>query len=109
LIIAAAEERCIIEQEDILQASRLLHYIESEMLYTFKWLGMKPIGQDQERIIRTLKAFGGEMEHADILRKLIYFMNAIQFKNSMETLTQSGIVKTDITQSGITYKLIGDV
>jgi hypothetical protein len=108
MIIAAAERRDEIDQPDILQASRLLAYIEAEMLYTFKWLGMKPIGQDQERIIRTLKAFGGEMEHADILRKLIYFMNAIQFKNSMETLTQSGIVKTTVTPQAITYKLISD-
>lgn len=106
MIMAVAAGRLVLTQEDILRSSRILYFLEKEMLYTFKWLGMRPIGQDQERVVRTIKAAGGTIEHGDLLRKLIYFMNAPQFKNSIDTLKQSNVVKELVTPTEVTYSLV---
>jgi len=107
MIMSAAEHKTTISLDHVLTASRILAFLEAEMLYTFKWLGMRPIGQDQERIMRTMKAFGGEISHAELLRKLIYFMNAMQFKNSMQTLKESNMVAEKGVPPDVTYILIG--
>jgi DNA replicative helicase MCM subunit Mcm2 (Cdc46/Mcm family) len=106
MIIAIAEKSTFIETRHVLQASRILHYLEKEMLYTFKWLGMKPIGQDQERVLRTIKSSGGRITHSELLRKLIYFMNAIQFKNAIDTLKQSNMIGEHATPQEVTYWLV---
>ena len=92
LILAAAERVMTITEEHVIRASRILHFLEKEMLSTFKWLGMKPAGQDQERLMRTLRAMGGRAEHSELLRKVIYFMNALQFKQAITTLIESNVV-----------------
>ena len=75
------------------------------MLSTFKWMGMRPIGLDAERVVRTLRASGGRLEHSVLLRKLIYFVNAPQFKNAIDTLVQSGLIKEHLTTNEHWYEL----
>jgi hypothetical protein len=108
MIMAAAEGKLTMTYHHVVNASRILNFLEEEMLYTFKWLGMRPIGQDQERIIRTLKSAGGKMSRQELLRKLIYFMNAMQFNNSMTTLKESAIVIERGVPPDVTYILKGD-
>jgi hypothetical protein len=107
MLLAIGVQDKIITTEHLKQSSHILDYLEKEMLYTFKWLGMRPIGQDQERIVRTLKAMGGKASHNDLLRKLVFYMNAFQFKNSMETLLESKIVRDEFVNSVRMYFYLG--
>jgi hypothetical protein len=105
MILALSEGKREVDEEQLLRASRALVFLENEMLLTFRWLGMRPIGQDQERIVRTLRAHGGKMEHGDLLRRLIFFMNAPQFANAMRTLIESRVVRQRITPQSHIYEL----
>lgn len=105
MVLALSEQRPVIGVEQLVRASRILAFLEEEMLGTFKWLGMKPIGQDQERVVRTLRAAGGKLEHAVLLRKLIYFMNVVQFNNAIRILTESRIIQQHITTQAQYYVL----
>jgi hypothetical protein len=95
LLLTVSEGRKEIEVDDLITANKILTHLEKEMLVTFKWLGMRPVGADQERIIRTLRSMGGEAERPDLLRKMIFYMNAHQFGLAMDTLLQSKVVRED--------------
>lgn len=99
LILAISEGRNVITTDDLMIASKILSFLEKEMLITFKWLGVRPVGQDQERIIRTMKSMNGKASFSTLLRKMIFYMNAQQFRNSMETLVQSNMVKHDMSKN----------
>jgi len=105
IIMSLSERKTVVDVEQLVRASRILTFLEKEMLYTFKWLGMRPIGQDQERIVRTLKASGGRLQHSELLRKLIYFMNVVQFRNAIETLKQSNVITEHDTPTSHWYAL----
>jgi hypothetical protein len=103
---ALAEMSLELTEERLVRSSRILHFLEDEMLSTFKWLGMKPTGQDQERLVRILRANGGRMTHSELLKKVIFFMNVIQFGNSIKTLTESNVVKEYLSPSKHEYTLV---
>jgi hypothetical protein len=105
MVLALAEGKTTMDVEHLMRASHALAFLEGEMLYTFKWLGMRPIGQDQERIVRTLRACGGRMEHGELLRKLIYFMNARQFADAIRTLVESRVVREHLSPQSHYYEL----
>lgn len=93
ILIALSQGRTKIDTPDLMASLKVLDFLERQMLGTFKWLGVRPIGVDQERVLRTLRANGMTMSSGDLLRKLIFYMNAQQFRMAMETLTQAGLVK----------------
>jgi hypothetical protein len=105
MILALSERQMLLTREHLTRASRILRFLEDSMLYTFKWLGMKPAGQDSERIIRTLVSLGGKASHATLLKKLFFFMNINQFTVSMNSLVESELVIETITPQGHTYSL----
>lgn len=106
MLIAASQGSLSLNTESMVRASRILAYLEKEMLYTFKWLGMKPIGQDQERVVRTLRAMGGTATHGELLARLLYFMNAPQFKNAIMTLRESNVIREKATPEETRYTLL---
>jgi hypothetical protein len=93
MLIAMSQGRRTVTRADLLAGLKILEYMELQMLSTFKWLGVKPIGVDQERILRTLRSHDGTMSSRDLLRTQIFYMNAVQFKLAIDTLEQAGLIK----------------
>jgi hypothetical protein len=96
MILAISEGRRAVSIADMTMAGKILLFLEASMLTTFKWLGVRPIGVDQERILRIVKANDGVIRTADLLRKLIFYMNAQQFRGALETLEQSGLIRKEV-------------
>jgi histone H3/H4 len=96
MLMAMSQGRRTVTKEDLLASLAILQYMEKQMLSTFKWLGVKPIGVDQERILRTLKAHDNRMLAKDLLRTQIFYMNAVQFKLAVETLEQAGMLRVGL-------------
>src|SRR5262245_920050 len=92
MILAISQERQKIVEADMITANKLLQYLEHSMLENFKWLGSRPIGADQNRLLQVLKANGGRMKSGDLLRKLIFYMNGQQYKLAIETLIHAGLI-----------------
>lgn len=74
------------------QASLILNTLEREMLTTFKWLGVRTVGVDQERLIRTIRSAGGSIPYSLLVAKMIFYMDIMTFRRCLETLEVSKIV-----------------
>jgi len=93
MILAISSDRWTINREDLVRASLMLSFLEEQMLETFKWLGVRPIGQDQERVLRVLRANGGVLDSSELLRKVLNYMHVGQFNLVMDTLTKAKLVE----------------
>jgi hypothetical protein len=72
----------------------IMAYLEKQLPRTFETMFESRSGEETELIIRMLKASDkGIVEHSVMLRRLRYRMNAKQFRDLIDTLTQSGWVK----------------
>jgi hypothetical protein len=98
MVLAIAEGKTKVDKEQMIRSGRILKHLEEAMVGTFKWLGIRPIGTLQEKIIRQIKAAGGKMKHSDLLGKMIFYMDAIEFKKAMDTLIQSNTVEKLATE-----------
>jgi len=101
MIQQAAAGSLILDTASLIRASRQLKFLEENMLTTFKWLGAKSVGQDQERIIGIIKAHDQRIEHSLLMRKMIFYMDIVQFRKAIETLRESEII-VQTTSNGIT-------
>lgn len=108
MVLALSERRLKVTEADLVMSSQLLSYIESQMLNTFKWLGIRPIGVDQERILRAMRSYGKPIQSGDLLRKMIYYMNYQTFKLAMDTLREAGLIKetVDLKNKSSVYVLV---
>lgn len=108
MVLAVSEERVRITREDMITSNKLLNFLEESMLTNFKWLGSKPVGVDQGRILTVLRANGGTMRSGDLLRKLVFYMNGMQFRQAIETLMHAGLIleRPDHKTGQHTYVLI---
>jgi|SRR5262245_298131 len=102
MVLARSERLESIPTRLITQASAILAFLEKEMLETFKWLGIKPAGQDQERILRIIKA-NERIRYEDLAAKLVYFMNARTLQDSLKMLVDGRLVIQHIDSHGMWY------
>jgi hypothetical protein len=107
MVIAVSEERIRITTEDMVTANKLLGFLEESMLKNFKWLGSRPIGVDQSRILQILRAHGGQMRSGDLLRRLVFYMNGMQYRQAIETLLHARLIgeRPDLKDGQHTYYL----
>lgn len=106
ILLALSEGRSAINTRDMICASKVLTYLEGNMLNTFRWLGVKPVGQNQERLLRIVKANGGHIEYGDLLRKVIFYMDAMEFKRALQTLEESNYIKITTHPSTIQKNMV---
>jgi hypothetical protein len=83
-------------QADILDRSlAILDWIEQYLPNTFDQMSESSAGADQVGIINQLKRRGGAEAHSTLLRLNHRKMNALQFRNCLNTLRESGMVEYD--------------
>jgi hypothetical protein len=92
MVLGICEGRQTINLEHMKCAGRILKFLEDSMVGTFKWLGIRPVGSLTEKIVRQLRASGGSMTHAALLQKMIFYMDAWEFRKAIETLVQSNTI-----------------
>lgn len=86
---ASGEFTFKITKGDLLQASRILTWLEEWLPGTFDQLTSSTVGEDQVKIIRILRQAGGSMEYSTLLRRNSSRLNAVQFKSAMATLREA--------------------
>jgi hypothetical protein len=95
LRVSVDAESLALNDVDLVQASRILAWLEGWLPATFDQLTASAAGEDNSRIIRQLRMHGGMMEHSTLLRRNSSRMNAEQFKRAVGTLREAGLVEWD--------------
>jgi len=103
VLIAARSDTLIIDEPDLQQAERILHWMEAWLPATFDEMTSSGAGDDHARILRILKQSGGSMEHSKLLRRMSSRLTAEQFKRSVSTLREAKMIEWDAI--GKTYYL----
>jgi hypothetical protein len=77
----------------LILADKILNYIEHYLPAAFEQLAQSAMGDDQLRLLSQLRAAkNGELGHSEWLRKNTSKMNAVSFKQAVDTLIQAGMV-----------------
>jgi hypothetical protein len=88
-------EDIVMTEYDLIQAEKILHWMEIWLPSTFEEMTSSATGEDQQKIIRILRAAGGSMNHSVLLRRVSSRMNSEQFKRYIGTLREALIVEWD--------------
>lgn len=108
MIHQAAQMKTTIDTTALIRCSKQLEYLETNMLETFKWLGVKAVGQDQERLIRAIRSMNNRAEHSELLARMIFFMDVRQFRICIDTLVEAKKLKENVINGTKYYSLTDD-
>ena len=86
------ENHLVMEKEQLAHAVKILDWIEGWLPATFDSLQESLSGANTMLIIKQLKARNGEEKHSILLRLNCRKMNAMQFKEAVNTCIQAGMV-----------------
>ena len=95
LKVAEAPGDFILTKQDLIDAEKILHWLEIWLPSTFEEMTSSAAGEDQTRILRQLRQAGGASDHTTLLRKNSARMTAFQFKNAVGTLREAKLVEWD--------------
>jgi len=87
------EKDLIINVDHIKRAIWELDNIEKLMPLAYRGASYAKSSKDNDRILRQLEKMGGVCDHSLLLRKNSYYLDAVEFKKVMQTLTESKQVK----------------
>lgn len=99
MILNASEnpKSLTIQLDHLHSADNILKWLERLLPAAFSELASSQSGDDQHRLMQQLRHHGGELHHSVWMRMNRSRMSADQFKKSIETLKQSGMVVQDPT------------
>jgi len=106
LVVSRGDGKMELTDVDLMQAEKILHWMEIWLPSTFEEMTASASGEDQTRILRQLKMHGGSMEHSTLLRRNSSKMNAESFKRAIGTLREAKLLEWDAVTR--TYTLTPD-
>lgn len=109
LLRIAAEQSLQITPDAFEEALRILNWTERLLPDVFRTVAATEQGSRQQKILDILHKNGGKLAHSILLRKVQHIMNARTFFESMQTLTESGLVEEINTPVEHAYALEGYV
>lgn len=89
------------------RAAHILDWNEKFLPNLFRQLFKSQSGQDQELVLRTLRANGGTITHSGLVRKLQYKYAASQIRNIVSSLKEAGQLREETGIMGHIYVLEG--
>ena len=95
LRVSSRATEMTLTEKDLLQANRILCWLEEWFPNAFDQLSSSANGEDQSRILRQLRQAGGTIEHSMLLRKNSARLNSEQFKRALQTLREAKLVDWD--------------
>lgn len=102
MVLNAAEHPgdLIIGTEVLVQAERILGYLEYYLPAAFEELAQSQVGDDQLRLLKQLRnSPKGELGYSEWLRKNTSKMNSDTFRKAIDTLVAAGLVAKDAKKS----------
>jgi hypothetical protein len=82
------------------QALSILNWVEANLPAAFAEMSQTPMGEESAKLMKQLKAKGGQIAHSEWLRMNTHRMNKDQFKASVGTLREAKMVDYDaVTRS----------